>query len=129
MCADVAGPPSDQHAHGDEPNRSRSDADLHRSSTTPDRVLPARATSTSYDRPVTVRHAAPSRPRAARHARRVRTHGVLRSVALVAVAVLTFTVAGGVAVAAKLQGNLHYVDVSALVAPVPSPSTPPDPDD
>jgi LCP family protein required for cell wall assembly len=52
---------------------------------------------------------------------------VLRSVALVAVAVLTFTVAGGAAVAAKLQGNIDHVDVSALVDPVPSKA--PDPDD
>lgn len=54
---------------------------------------------------------------------------MLRSVALVAVAVLTFTVAGGAAVAAKLQGNIDQVDVSALVNPVPSPSKVPDPDD
>ena len=54
---------------------------------------------------------------------------MLRGVALVAVAVLAFTVAGGAAVAAKLQGNIDHVDVSALVDPVPSPTKVPDPND
>ena len=59
----------------------------------------------------------------------MRSHGVLRGVALTAVAILAFGVAGGAAVAAKLQGNIDQVDVSALVNPAPTPSKVPDPDD
>jgi len=54
---------------------------------------------------------------------------VLRGAALVAVSVLAFTVAGGAAVAARLQGNIDHVDVSALVDAVPSPTKAPDPND
>lgn len=53
----------------------------------------------------------------------------MRNAALVVVAALTFTVAGGAAVAAKLQGNISHVDVSALVGPAPTPSKAPDPND
>lgn len=54
---------------------------------------------------------------------------MLRGVALTGVAVLVFAVAGGAAVAAKLQGNLDQVDVSALVAPLATPTAAPDPND
>ena len=78
---------------------------------------------------MTSRHAAVQRPRAARHARRLRAHGTLRGIALGVVAVVIFGASGVAAVAAKLNGNLDKVDVSALVAPMPTPSKAPDPDD
>ncbi|MBO3083826.1 LCP family protein [Cellulomonas sp. zg-ZUI188] len=59
----------------------------------------------------------------------MRTHGALRGVALVVAAVLVFGASGVAAVAAKLNGNMDKVDVSALVNPMPSQNTEPDPDD
>jgi LCP family protein required for cell wall assembly len=44
-------------------------------------------------------------------------------------AVVVFGASGVAAVAAKLNGNMDKVDVSALVDPVPSPTKEPDPDD
>ncbi|WP_235523090.1 LCP family protein [Cellulomonas sp. Root485] len=78
---------------------------------------------------MTSRHAAVQRPRAARHSRRLRTHGVLRGIALTVAAVVVFGASGVAAVAAKLNGNMDKVDVSALVDPVASPTKEPDPDD
>lgn len=78
---------------------------------------------------MTNRHAAVPRPRAARHARSVHTHHVFRGIALTLAAVVVFGASGVAAVAAKLNGNMNKVDVSALVAPIPTPSKEPDPDD
>jgi LCP family protein required for cell wall assembly len=78
---------------------------------------------------VTNRHAAVPRPRAARHARSLHTHRVLRGIALTLAAVVVFGASGVAAVAAKLNGNMDKVDVSALVRPIPSQSKAPDPDD
>jgi LCP family protein required for cell wall assembly len=78
---------------------------------------------------VTHRHAAVQRPRAARHSRRLRTHGVLRGIALGVAALVVFGASGVAAVAAKLNGNMDKVDVSALVNPMPTVTKEPDPDD
>ncbi len=78
---------------------------------------------------MTSRHAAVQRPRAARHARRLRSHGFVRGVALSAVALVAFVGAGAAAAAVKLQGNVDRVDVSALVGDMPTPTSAPDPDD
>ncbi|WP_309134394.1 LCP family protein [Cellulomonas sp.] len=78
---------------------------------------------------MTSRHAAPRRRRAPRHARDLRSHAVLRGVALTLSSVLVFVVAGGVAVAAKLTGNVDQVDVGDLVVAGPSPTEAPDPAD
>ncbi|MDQ0373230.1 LCP family protein [Cellulomonas humilata] len=78
---------------------------------------------------MTLRHAAVQRPRAARHSRRLRTHGVARAIALGVTAVVVFGASGVAAVAAKLNGNMDKVDVSALVNPMPTPTKEPDPDD
>ncbi|WP_235522308.1 LCP family protein [Cellulomonas sp. Root137] len=78
---------------------------------------------------MTSRHAAVPRPRAARHARTLRAHGVLRAIALGVAAVVVFGASGVAAVAAKLNGNMDKVDVSALVNPMPEASKEPDPDD
>ncbi|KQY25559.1 transcriptional regulator [Cellulomonas sp. Root485] len=59
----------------------------------------------------------------------MRTHGVLRGIALTVAAVVVFGASGVAAVAAKLNGNMDKVDVSALVDPVASPTKEPDPDD
>ncbi|GEL97649.1 hypothetical protein CTE05_11960 [Cellulomonas terrae] len=59
----------------------------------------------------------------------MRTHGVVRGIALGVVAVVVFGASGVAAVAAKLNGNMEKVDVSALVNPMPSATTEPDPDD
>ena len=63
------------------------------------------------------------------HARLVPPHRLLRGVALTAVAVLTLGVSGAAAVAARLQGNIDRVDVSALVSPMPMRSDAPAPHD
>ena len=78
---------------------------------------------------MTSRHAAVQRPRAARHSRRLRTHGIARGIALGLAAVVVFGASGVAAVAAKLNGNMDKVDVSALVNPMPTPTKEPDPDD
>lgn len=78
---------------------------------------------------MTSRHAATSRPRAVRHARTLRSHRALRVVALSAVGVLAFGVAGAAATIYKFNGNVNRVDVSDLVGEAPSPSKVPDPDD
>ncbi|HEY0118086.1 MAG TPA: LCP family protein [Cellulomonas sp.] len=78
---------------------------------------------------MTPRHASPSRPRAVRHARRLRSHGILRSVAIVATAVLAFGAAGAAAVYTRIQGNIDAVDISDLVGPAPESTTTHDPDD
>lgn len=78
---------------------------------------------------MTNRHAAVSRPRAARHARFLRTHSVVRGLALGVAAVVVFGASGVAAVAAKLNGNMNKVDVTALVKPMPTPTKEPDPDD
>ncbi|QGQ20917.1 LytR family transcriptional regulator [Cellulomonas sp. JZ18] len=54
---------------------------------------------------------------------------MLRGVALVATSVLVFGAAGGVAVAARLNGNVDRVDLSDLVAAAPTPTDAPDPTD
>ncbi|MFC8192704.1 LCP family protein [Cellulomonas sp. NPDC057328] len=78
---------------------------------------------------MTTRHAAPRRRRAPRHARDLRSHGVLRGVALAVTTVLVFGAAGGVAVAARLNGNVDTVSLDGLVAEAPTPTGPPDPTD
>jgi LCP family protein required for cell wall assembly len=85
----------------------------------------------SYAAPVTSRHAAPTRPRAVRHGRGRRTHGILRGVALTVVAVLCFGVSGAAALYVKYQGNIDSIDVSDLVTALPQPtaSGEADPDD
>ena len=93
------------------------------------RALPRTGGTASYDRGVTNRHAAVQRPRAARHSRRLRTHGVLRGIALGVAALVVFGASGVAAVAAKLNGNMDKVDVSALVNPMPTVTKEPDPDD
>jgi LCP family protein required for cell wall assembly len=70
-----------------------------------------------------LRHAASSRPRSARHARSLRAHGFLRGVAVVAVALVAFGGTAAYATYAKLNGNIDKVDVSALLTdPTPAPS-------
>jgi LCP family protein required for cell wall assembly len=78
---------------------------------------------------VTSRHAAVSRPRAARHARTHGSHRALRVLTLTLVGVLAFGVTGAAAVFKKFDGNVDRVDISALVDPAPTPSKAPDPDD
>ncbi|WP_421734414.1 LCP family protein [Cellulomonas sp.] len=78
---------------------------------------------------MTSRHAAVPRPRAARHARTLHAHGVLRTIALGVAAVVVFGGSGVAAVAAKLNGNMEKVDVSNLVNPIAEPTKEPDPDD
>ncbi|WP_235518385.1 LCP family protein [Cellulomonas sp. Leaf334] len=78
---------------------------------------------------MTSRHAAVQRPRAARHSRRLHSHGVVRGIALTVAALVVFGASGVAAVAAKLNGNMDKVDVSALVNPMPEPTKEPDPDD
>ncbi len=55
---------------------------------------------------------------------------MLRGIALTAVAVVAFGAAGSAALAVRLQGNVHTVDVAGLVKPVPSSAAhdPGDPD-
>ncbi|WP_343048004.1 LCP family protein [Cellulomonas humilata] len=78
---------------------------------------------------MTSRHAAVPRPRAARHARTLHAHGVLRTIALGVAALVVFGGSGVAAVAAKLNGNMEKVDVSDLVNPIAEPTKEPDPDD
>jgi len=59
----------------------------------------------------------------------VRTHHVFRGIALTLAAVVVFGASGVAAVAAKLNGNMNKVDVSALVQPIPATTKAPDPDD
>lgn len=54
---------------------------------------------------------------------------MLRGVALAATTVLVFGAAGGVAVAARLTGNVDNVDLGDLVAAAPTPTEAPDPTD
>jgi len=54
---------------------------------------------------------------------------MLRGIALTSVAIVAFGAAGSAALAAKLGGNVDHVDISGLVAPAPTPSKAPDPDD
>lgn len=68
------------------------------------------------------RHESSPRPRHPQHARRLKTHGALRGVALVAVAVVMFGASSAFAVAQRLQNNITTVDVSALVGPRPTSS-------
>ena len=75
------------------------------------------------------RHESSPRPRHPQHARRLKTHGALRGVALVAVAVVAFGASSAVAVAQRLQNNIKTVDVSALVGPRPTSSAAPKPGD
>ncbi|QCB95220.1 LytR family transcriptional regulator [Cellulomonas shaoxiangyii] len=53
----------------------------------------------------------------------------MRGVALAATTVLVFGAAGGVAMAARLTGNVDQIDVADLVAAAPSPTEPADPAD
>lgn len=54
---------------------------------------------------------------------------MLRGVALAATTVLVFGAAGGVAMAARLTGNVDSVDLDDLVAAAPTPTKDPDPAD
>jgi LCP family protein required for cell wall assembly len=78
---------------------------------------------------VTIRHAAPSGPRPARHSRSARTHHALRGAALVATAVLAFGVAGGAAAYTRLQGNIKSADVTSLLGARPTQAPPANPND
>ncbi|HEY0214757.1 MAG TPA: LCP family protein [Cellulomonas sp.] len=80
---------------------------------------------------MTSRHAAPTRPRAVRHGRPHRSHGILKGVALAVVAVLCFGGSGAAALYIKYQGNIESVDVTDLVSALPQPTAtgPADPDD
>lgn len=80
---------------------------------------------------VTSRHAAPARPRAVRHGRPRRSHGVLRGAALAVVAVLCFGASGAAALYVQLNGNINTVDASDLIQALPEPTAtgPADPDD
>lgn len=82
---------------------------------------------------VTSRHAAPPRPRAVRHGRPRRSHGVLRGAALAVVAVLCFGASGAAALYVQLNGNINTIDASDLIQALPEPTAtatgPADPDD
>ncbi|WP_432456772.1 LCP family protein [Cellulomonas iranensis] len=78
---------------------------------------------------MTIRHAAARRARAPRHARTLRSHAVLRALALGVSGVVVFGVASGAAFAARLTNNVAGLDLDDLVAAAPTPTTPPDPDD
>ncbi|MBW0254639.1 LCP family protein [Cellulomonas sp. PS-H5] len=82
---------------------------------------------------MTSRHAAPPRPRAVRHGRPRRSHGVLRGAALAVVAVLCFGASGAAALYVQLNGNINTIDASDLIQALPEPSVtatgPADPDD
>lgn len=102
-------------------------AGLHHSSTAPDTLLPRAGPRLSYAPEVTVRHAAPSRPRAVRHARTRGGHSVLRGLALAMTAVLAFGISGAATAFSRLQGNIQAEDVTELLGDRPTPT--PDPDD
>ncbi|WP_234346482.1 LCP family protein [Cellulomonas timonensis] len=72
---------------------------------------------------MTIRHAASSRPRAARHSRRPRTHHVLRGVGLVMTAVLAFGATSMATALGKMEGNIDAVDVTDLLGDVPVPTS------
>ncbi|MGW6131547.1 LCP family protein [Cellulomonas sp. NPDC055163] len=76
---------------------------------------------------MTIRHAASSRPRAVRHARRHGGHGVLRGIALTTTALLAFAGSGMAAAYSQLQSNIQAEDVTELLGDRPTPT--PDPDD
>ncbi|MET0435715.1 MAG: LCP family protein [Cellulomonas sp.] len=82
---------------------------------------------------MTSRHAAPPRPRAVRHGRPRRSHGVLRGAALAVVAVLSFGASGAAALYVQLNGNINTIDASDLIQALPEPTAtatgPADPDD
>ncbi|MCC2320230.1 LCP family protein [Cellulomonas xiejunii] len=78
---------------------------------------------------MTSRHAAGRRLRAPRHARNLGSHGAMRAVALAVTTVLVFGAAGGVAVAARMTGNVNELDLDGLVDAAPSPEQAPDPSD
>lgn len=66
------------------------------------------------------RHQSSPHSRSPRHARSLKNHGTLRSVALAALAVVVFGASGAAAVAQKLQSNITTVDVTGLVGPRPT---------
>jgi len=68
---------------------------------------------------VQARHQSAERPVNARHARHHRRGRILQSVALVTVAILAFGGTAAYSVYARLNGNMDYVDVSALIGPRP----------
>lgn len=85
--------------------------------------------------PVTSRSRAQARAAAAdrqsrgpSHARALRTHGAVRTVGLVATAVLAFGVVGGAAAVSSIVGNISGSSALDLVEDRPAPSTS-DPDD
>ena len=85
--------------------------------------------------PVTSRSRAQARAAAAdrqsrgpSHARALRTHGAVRTVGLVATAVLAFGAVGGAAAVSSIVGNISGSSALDLVEDRPAPSTP-DPDD
>ena len=65
------------------------------------------------------------RARNTRHARNLRMHGVLRGTAVALVAVLTFGASTAYAMYRHYSGNVHTVDISALVGGDPSSGTKP----
>jgi LCP family protein required for cell wall assembly len=85
--------------------------------------------------PVTSRSRAQARAAAAdrqsrgpSHARALRTHGAVRTVGLVATAVLAFGAVGGAAAVSNIVGNISGSSALDLVEDRPAPTTP-DPDD
>ncbi|WP_235843528.1 LCP family protein [Cellulomonas algicola] len=78
----------------------------------------------------TTRHTAAPHPRAARHARRLRSRPWLRVTAVTAVAVVAFAGTAAASLYVRLRGNVETVDTSGLVdVPLPTDTEPPDPDD
>ncbi|WP_238402473.1 LCP family protein [Cellulomonas sp. H30R-01] len=78
----------------------------------------------------TTRHTAAPRPRAARHARRLRGRPWLRVTAVTAVAVVAFAGTTAGALYLRLRANVETVDTSGLIdVPHPTDTEPPDPDD
>ncbi len=76
------------------------------------------------------RHAVPERPSGIRHARRRRTHRVLRGISLVTVAILAFGASAAYATYAMIYRNVNQADISGLLAraeqPRPTPSKTPE---
>lgn len=83
-----------------------------------------RSPRASRDVPST-RHARPATSAAPRHARTIRNHTVLRSVALTVTAIAVFGVSGATIAAAQLHGNIKTVgSLDGLIAAPTSAATP-----
>lgn len=78
--------------------------------------------------PVNPRHAT-SRGRVPSHARRLRSHHVLRAIAVMATATLAFVAAGVATAYNQFQGNIETADVEELLGDFRPPEPTPDPTD